>query len=257
MIRSLVEWPFVFLLLFVSALCAIVGLGAGHLTKRLPQRGEDLPSGVGELFGIVGAAFGIILAFIIFVQWNSNDKMDSTINTETGALASILRYTDDFDPSGMVKHAVYEYRDVIVNDEIPALRAGHIDEAWQKGGKALSELVDTVQGITPPGASQTFYDLAAGHIDTLTATHRERIELSQSDLSIPMWWFVILSTILVLFFVALIRPADSIGAVLMLSAVAVFFGLTIALIISLNYPLNGPVSVSLEPYFRGILTTAG
>jgi len=257
MVRSLVEWPFVLLLTFVSALCVCVVLGAGHLTKRLPQRGEDLPSGVGELFGIVGAAFGIILAFIIFVQWNANDKMDSTINTETGAMAAILRYTDDFDPSGMVKHAMYTYRDVIVNVEIPALRAGHIDEAWQKGGKALTELVNTVEGVTPPGSNQTFYDLAAGHIDTLTTTHRERIELSQSDLSVPMWWFVILSTILVLFFVALIRPADSFGAILMLASVAVFFGLTIALIVSLNYPLNGPVSVSLDPYFRGILSVAG
>ena len=72
-----------------------------------------------------------------------------------------------------------------------------------------------------------------------------------------MWWFVILSTVLVMFFIALIRPADSIGAVLMLLSVAVFFGLTIALIVSLNYPLNGPVSVSLEPYFRGALANAG
>ena len=257
MVRSLVEWPFLLSLLSISAACAAFALGAGHFTKRLPQRGEHLPSGVGELFGIVGAAFGIILAFIIFVQWNSNDRMETTINTETGAMAAILRYTDDFDPSGMVAHAVYTYRDVIVNEEIPALRDGRIDEVWKTGGAALTELVNTVEGIRPPGSSQTFYDLAAGHLDTLTQTHRERIELSQSNLSRPMWWFVILSTLLVLFFVALIRPADSFGAVLMLSAVSVFFGLTIALIVSLNYPLNGPVAVSIEPYFRGILAAAG
>lgn len=257
MVRTLVEWPFLLLLLAISALCVLFALAAGHFTKRLPQKGEHLPSGVGELFGIVGAAFGIILAFIIFVQWNSNDRMDTTINTETGAMSAILRYTDDFDPSGMVAHAVWTYRDVIVNEEIPMLREGRIDEAWRRGGEALAELVNTVEGITPPGSSQTFYDLAAGHLDTLTQTHRERIELSQSDLSIPMWWFVILSTLLVLFFVALIRPADSAGAVLMLSAVSIFFGLTIALIVSLNYPLNGPVSVSLDSYFRGVLTTAG
>lgn len=257
MIRSLVEWPFLLLLLTIAALCALFALTAGHFTKKLPQRGEDLPSGVGELFGIVGAAFGIILAFIIFVQWNANDRMDSTINTETGAMAAILRYTDDFDPSGMVKHAVLTYRDVIVNEEIPALREGRIDDAWKAGGKSLTELVNTIEGVIPPGSSQTFYDLAAGHADTLTATHRERIELSQSDLSAPMWWFVILSTVLVMFFIALIRPADSVGAVLMLLSVAVFFGLTIALIVSLNYPLNGPVSVSLEPYFRGMLANAG
>lgn len=257
MVRTLVEWPFLVLLLSVSALCVLFALGAGHFTKRLPQKGEHLPSGVGELFGIVGAAFGIILAFIIFVQWNSNDRMDSTINTETSALAAILRYTDDFDPSGMAAHAVSTYRDVIVNEEIPMLREGRIDEAWRRGGEALTELVNTIEGITPPSSSQTFYDLAADHLDTLTHTHRERIELSQSNLSIPMWWFVILSTLLVLFFVALIRPADSAGALLMLSAVSIFFGLVIALIVSLNYPLNGPVSVSLDSYFRGMLSAAG
>lgn len=253
MVRSLVEWPFLLLLVVVCASCGVVVLVAGRVARRVPQHGPDLPSGVGELFGIIGAAFGIILAFIIFVQWSANDKIEATIDTETGALASILRYTDAFDPSGLVNHAVFSYRDTVMKVEIPALRAGHIDEAWSTGGKALDELVTTMQGVIPPSASQSFYDLALGHLDTLTEARRARIELSQSDLSVALWWFVIASTIIVLFFVALIRPADSIASILMLSAVAVFFGLTLSLIVSLNYPLNGPLSVSLHPFYTGKL----
>lgn len=253
MVRALVEWHFWLLFVVVCVVSLGFTLTAGRLACRIPQSGETLPGGVGELFGIIGAAFGIILAFIIFVQWSATDHMSSAIEAETASLASILRYTDTFDPSGLINRAVLDYRDVIVDVEIPALRRGDLDSAWKAGAEELDNLVSLMEGIAPPSGSQAFYDKAVDHVDSLTSTRRDRVEISQTDLSLALWSFVVISTLIVLLFVALIRPADSLAAVLMLSAVAVFVGLTLSLVISLNYPLNGPLSVSLDPYFTGKL----
>jgi hypothetical protein len=257
MVKTLVEWPFPLLVLVFCCGSSAALFGLGYVFRRLPKHSVHLPNLERELFALVGAAFGIILAFIIFVQWSENDKMRSTINTETGAMAAMLRYTEDFDTTGEVKDAVYAYRDVIVKVAVPALKDGRVDDAWSEGGAGLSTLVRALQKIEPTNETQTFYDLAAANVDTLTTTHRDRIELSQSDLSVPMWSFVILYTLLMLALVALIQPADSPSAVLLLCSVAIFFGLTLSLIVTLNFPFNGTITASLEPYYRGILGQVG
>ena len=257
MVKTLVEWPFAVLLVAMCALCAALLFGTGWAVKRFLSDRVSLPTLERELFALIGAAFGIILAFVIFVQWTDNDRMKSIVENETGAMAAVLRYSEGFDPSGDLDEAVLAYRDLVVNVAIPALKDGRADDAWNVGGAGLTLLIRTFDKIDPAEENQTFYDLAAGHIDALTTTHRERIEVSQSDLSPPMWWFVILFSVLMLVLVALIQPPDSLGAILLLGSVVAFFGLTLTLIVSLNYPLNGTFATSIEPYFRGVLGNSG
>lgn len=257
MVKTLVEWPFSVLLVAMCAVCAVLLFGTGWLLQRFLSERVSLPTLERELFALIGAAFGIVLAFVIFVQWTDNDRMKSIVDTETGAMAAVLRYSESFDTAGEMDEAVLAYRDLVVNVSVPALKDGRVEDAWNIGGAGLTLLIRTFDQIEPTEANQTFYELAAGHIDTLTTTHRERIEVSQSDLSPPMWWFVILFSVLMLVLVALIQPPDSLGAILLLGSVVAFFGLTLTLIVSLNYPLNGTFTASIEPYFRGVLGNSG
>lgn len=253
MVKTLVEWPLGLLLAVMCTACAVLLFGLGWVFARIPRHHVNLPTLERELFALIGAAFGIILAFVIFVQWTDNDKMKSIIESETGSMAAILRYSEGFDANGEVRNAVLAYRDTVVNVAIPALEDGRVDDAWSVGGAGLTVLIRAFDAIEPNDSSQTFYEMSAQHLDTLTQTHRERIEVSQSDLSAPMWWFILLFSALMLVLVAMIQPADSVDAFLLLCSVVAFFGLTLTLVVSLNYPLNGTFTASTEPYFRGVL----
>ena len=143
MVKTLVEWPFSVLLVAMCAVCAVLLFGTGWVFQRFLSERVSLPTLERELFALIGAAFGIILAFVIFVQWTDNDRMKSIVDTETGAMAAVLRYSESFDTVGEMDEAVLAYRDLVVNVSVPALKDGRVEDAWNIGGAGLTLLIRT------------------------------------------------------------------------------------------------------------------
>ena len=71
------------------------------------------------MLGVVGALFGLLLAFVIVIGYQNLLDADANVSQEADALAAIVRDSEAFPSPGgaSVRHAVGAYVQVVVNDE--------------------------------------------------------------------------------------------------------------------------------------------
>ena len=117
--------PVTLIIMFVA-----VGLTLGvtwfavWLTRRIvPATRDGFHAEVSApMLGVVGAVFGLLLAFVIVIAYQNFLEASGNVNRESGPLASILRDSAAFpEPGGSnVRRAVGTYVQSVVTNECPA-----------------------------------------------------------------------------------------------------------------------------------------
>ena len=131
--------------LVLVAVVLIVGavLGGVWLIRRVvPATRDGFDAEVSsQLLGVVAALFGLILAFVIVIEFQNFDSAQGNVGQEADSLAAITRDSRAFPAAegGRVRRAVGTYVRAVVGNEWPEMRDGHESAA----------AVSAIDGIYP------------------------------------------------------------------------------------------------------------
>jgi hypothetical protein len=207
---------------------------------------------------ILGAAlFGLLLAFVVVIQYQNFGDAQSSVSQEANALAAIVRDDDALPQPGAdrLRQAVGDYIGAVVVDEWPRMRSGKdSDRAWA----AVSEIYRELQAIQPrPGREAAFYDDAVRQLTEALGARRTRLDAAKTELPPIIAALLIVGSVVILGYAALVGSRSpwfhAIGA----GAIAIIIGFSLVVLLDLSYPFAGTFSITPEPFHTGILAQFG
>lgn len=224
--------------------------------ERLKQNHEV----AGFTFGVIGAFYGLLLAFVIVAAWERFDRADEMVQTEAMSLVSLYRISKGF-PQPLqhnLQQALRNYAVRAINVEWPAM-ARYIRGETENPGKADNPITylalwALIGSYNPPDTRQTL--LVDKSYDQLQQLGEDRaLRYMYSNDAFPsVVWLVIYAGLFITIGFSYFFGLDTFPSqALMCGIFSSLLGLTILAILELAHPYQGSVVISDAP-FRFALT---
>ncbi|MFB6809119.1 DUF4239 domain-containing protein [Streptomyces sp. NPDC056387] len=241
--------------LLVGGFVALAAGGSVAARRRFPHlaRGEHNEM-VGVALGMFGAIYGIILAFVVVTLWTQLENTETVVATEATDLALVVRSAEAFPPAERagVERAVGDYVHAVVEVQWPRMRDGR--PSYDATAEQTHGLYRALQSYEPSGTrSQTFYEEAVGRINDVAAQRRARISMAETSLPVLLQVLVYGGALVILPLTFLFGLRSLKMQLLFVSAVAGLIGFSLLLVMALDRPFAGDLSVSPAPYKEAAL----
>jgi hypothetical protein len=202
----------------------------------------------GFSIAIISLVYTVLLAFIAVATWEAFASADALVQEEAGYIGNLHRDTRGFpDAVGQpMRKALEEYAETVIHQEWPMQQQGRLPSA---GWKPLYDLQGTLVGYQPETRGQAVVE--AEFLRTLNELYRvreARLTAAASHIPTVIWWIILFGGLLTVAFTYLFG-FESFGLHLtMTSAVATSLALVVVLIVALDWPFRGAISVTPEAY---------
>jgi hypothetical protein len=242
------------LLLIVGSLVGLVLLGVWLVRRLVPSTREGFDAEVSsQILGVVATIFGLLLAFVVVLTFQSYGDAGTNARQEADSLAQIVRDTRVLPPADRepIDSAVGAYVRAVVNDEWPQLRDGADSQlAWN----AADRIYRAMQAAKPATPSETaFYDDAVGRLNDALAARRSRIANAAGGLSAPIVGLVLLGTFVLLGYATFVGSRSAAFHAAGAGVIAVVVGFSLVVLLTYNYPFSGSLSIDPTPFQSGVL----
>jgi hypothetical protein len=200
------------------------------------------------IFGVVGTAFAVVLAFVTLISFQTFNHAKAAGNEEAVALVDLARTAQFYPPEqrGRLRGALICYARAVAFDEWPLLTDGRRSAVVERWVASLRDGYAALATRTPKQRA------AFSHLLDVTRARgearRERLGAATPFVPTPVWAVLLLGGLVTIMFVALFadrrEPAAIQVALIMSVAVMVVAGLL--LVRFLDHPYGG-TSGSIEP----------
>jgi hypothetical protein len=197
---------------------------------------------------VLATMYAILIAFVIVDEYTQLRSAQSEISDKAAALSTLFENSRAFPtPEGdLVRAKTLAYARAFTAVTVPHLGNEATPDA--RTDRAVEDLFHAVQGIEPTSQSQrSAYNAMLSSLDSVVHTRSALVSAARS--TVPETLIVILFVI-GLTVMAVAAPLDTRhhrSHVLLLSALALVVSMTIALVVTLDYPFNGIIRVSDAP----------
>lgn len=241
--------------LLVGGFVALAIGGSVAARRRFPHLADgDHNEMVGVALGMFGAIYGIILAFVVVTLWTQLENTQTIVATEATDLALVVRSAEVFPPAerARVDKAVGEYVHAVVEIQWPLMREGR--PSYEATAEQTHALYTALQSFEPSGPrSETFYAEAAGRLNDVAAQRRARVTMAETSLP-PLLQVLVYGGAFVILPLTFLFGLRSLKMqLLFVSAVAGLIGFSLLLVVALDRPFAGELSVSPAPYKEAAL----
>lgn len=206
----------------------------------------------GFMIAVLGAIYSVMLAFMIMIVYDEFKEGRNTMSNETTSIIELYRFSEGFSVPfcEKIRKSLIEYADSVVVDEWPCMEHG-MESA--KTVAAMNTIWKVYLQYNPADSRESvLYTQSIALLDDLRSARQNRV-LSSKTLIPGIMWFVLISgamiTVIFSFFFGSPNLKAQIG---MTALLAVTIALFLLLLVQLDNPFFGPVSVDNE-LFRGIL----
>ena len=221
---------------------------------QVRQRHNDVASAI---FNRAGAIHGIILAFVVIVLWQQYDKSYEDAlkeGTEARELHRDLSLYPNQDQVQDALQSLAKFSHLVVADEYPALKQMKTSPVTEQAMNALWINILRINPQTPQ--EQILYSKIIRTLESLSKLRGQRLIQMESNLP-PLIWGALMVGSLVTILFSIIFGAEKLWLhALLASMFAVIIATTYFLIIELNYPFMGGISVEPTSY-KAMLETIG
>jgi hypothetical protein len=238
----------------VQILFVIVVFGGGsvaglYLVRRLVpldrlQKNHDV---AGVTFGVLGAFYGLVLAFVIVAAWQRFNQANEGALQEATALESLYKLGAAF-PEPMhtqLDSAVLEYSRRVIEKEWPAMA----DNTFEGGRVGTHNLWATVLEYHPTdGREQMLVGKSVDELNLISEARSQRFFYYGDDLPSVVWTVIYLGCLMTIGFSYFFGSNVFRAQVLMCGFFSLLLGMTILAILELAHPYQGTVTVSDAPY---------
>jgi len=203
----------------------------------------------GFTFGVIGAFYGLLLAFVIVAAWERFDRADEKVQGEAIALASLYRLSKGFPQpvQAEFQRVIRAYAQDCIDLEWPIME-GQIHGQADNPTGALG-LWGVVANYAPQTARQTL--LADKSYDQLQTLSEDRaLRFMYGTESFPsVVWLVIYAGLFITIGFSYFFGLETFGSQALMCAIfSSLLGLTILAILELSHPYQGSVVVSDGPF---------
>jgi hypothetical protein len=239
------------------AVCAVIiglsliGLRFFHGLVPWHKREEDT-SMVGLSYALCGGLYAVMLAFVAVGVFETMDRTAAVASEEANSLGGLT-----FDSPGLppelavhVREDVSKYIDIVTKKEWPSQRAydmrpGNFEAGWAQVREISLDLA-TFEPATQGQA--TVKAEMEGVINELFAARRTRLLAANQHLPTAVWQMLVFGLVLVATYVYLFGPHSYKIHMAVTTLTMLSIGFVFTLVIALDYPFRGDVSVDSEAY---------
>jgi hypothetical protein len=202
----------------------------------------------GFTIAIISVVYAVLLAFIAVATWEAFAEAERIVQEEAGYIGNLYRDTDGL-PEAIgvsMRTTLKQYTDAVIDQEWSVQQKGQIPEA---GWEPLHRLHRQLVAFQPSTRGEEVIE--AEFLRTLNELYKAReTRLTAAAGHVPtvIWWIIFISGALTTGFTYLFGFRNFLMHLAMTSAVAASLALVVVLIVALDWPFRGEVSVSADAY---------
>ena len=247
-ILHLPPWLFGMVVVGVFIIVAISGLaGFNWIIRKRIHLTEAMNNDIIFFASAISVFYSLIVGLIAVGVWRTYTEAQNIVSEEATAIGCFYRdITGYAEPTrSQLQHEVRAYTDFLINVAWPKQIRG---EATDEATRMLTQLEQDLVAFEPQTAGQQIlHAQAMGQYNDIAGLRRKRLHLIQAGLPSVMWSVVLLGAALVTSVTYLLRVHPTIQFVLT-ACLAMFIGLVVFVIASLDRPLSGPLAIDSKPY---------
>jgi Protein of unknown function (DUF4239) len=201
----------------------------------------------GVTFGVLGAFYGLVLAFVIVAAWERFNNANADALNEATALESLYKLGAAFSEPmrSQLDSAIVEYSHHVIEKEWPQMA----DNAFQGGKVGAHELWAIVLAYRPADSrEQMLQDKAIDQLNLVSQARAQRFDYYEQDLPSVVWTVIYLGCLMTIGFSYFFGSNIFRAQVLMCGFFSILLGLTILAILELAHPYQGTVTISDQPF---------
>jgi uncharacterized protein YacL len=238
-------WGSILVVLFTTVAC--VGLLIFHrlVHVNLRRAHNDL---AGFTIAIISVLYAVLLAFIAIATWESFSKASDIVENESDYAGGMYLDTAGLpDPKGQeIRDALAKYVSVVIDVEWPIQRQGVTpDQGW----KPLRDLATAIATIHPQTSGESVIEAELLKTWNLLYDARSaRLSAVQGHIPSVIWAIVFFGAAITTAYTYLFGFENFGMHMAMTATVAATLALVIVMIIALDWPFRGQISVSADPF---------
>jgi hypothetical protein len=245
-IPLVIAGPAIILLLCLFAVGGLIVVRR-RLLPRLRIGAEDAELN-GSIVHAVMVLYGLAVALIMVSVWETYSSVEKTVSEEASSMATLYRDVSSYPEPirGELQKELRDYTDYVIHGAWPLQRRGLVPAA---GVKHVDRFQGVLDKFEPASDGQKIL-----HAETLRAfnemirSRRLRLDAVETGLPAVMWIVIIVGAFISLstFFFFKVEDARLHG--ILASLLAIFMGLAIFLILSLDRPFRGDLGITPRAY---------
>jgi hypothetical protein len=244
-------WTVAALVCGALMLVPICGLFFFHRMVDWHSREKDT-SMVGLSYALVGGIYAVVLAFVAVGVYQTMDKGAAIASEEANSLSAIA-----FDSAGLpaelgvkVRSDVDKYIDIVTKKEWPTQQAYKMEEKnFEEGWTQIRQMNQDISTFEPVNLGQTTVKADMIRVvNEMFSARRARLLAANAHLPDAVWQMLVFGLVLVVFYVYLFGPHSFKVHMTVMAMTMLSIGLVFTLVIALDYPFRGELSVSDEAF---------
>ena len=245
-IYDLPLWALCALVLAVTVLYAVAAVLA---MRRLRWRLDaDDNATAAALHAFIGVLYAVALGLLVVSAQDDNSDVEKAVSDEANAVGNLYRVTAGLEPASRVRlrTETAEYVRLVVTDEWPATQHARPSQpTW----RAMDRLSGDVYTFVPSTAQEErVYPQLVGEMEEVLDARRERLYLGQQGVGAVTWTIIVIGGMITIGFAAFFRMGSVRAHLLLTGLAAAMFGLMLFLLLAMDHPLWGRVSIEPGPF---------
>lgn len=249
---------YVFVIISI-AVCLSFAFGFYYLAQKYLKKIKLTHTGIiYTTFPIFATFTGILLAFTIIVLWQTLLAAQNSVQEERDALAQIVIYSEVLpkEEQRVIRQSIKNYTYLLIQEEWPMMQQGTYSMAAYY---AIHNIIHAIARYEPKTQKeQIFYQMIVSLYGKAYDARRDRLHDVQSIIPPAFFAILMISLFLLIMIVCIINNENDTQKIehkINIFLTCVIVGLSIPLVIDLDYPFAGDISVSSHPFTEGVLGT--
>jgi hypothetical protein len=193
--------------------------------------------------------YAVLLAFITIAAWEALSKATDITVAEASHVEALYldaEGLDDRNVAEAMRAALRRYLHAVVEQEWPVQQAGGISDA---AAPSLRQVRKTLASFKPatPGDTMVMQEMFR-YLNELNNIRRARLEAAAGHIPESVWSVIIVLGIVTIGFTTLAGMRSGRVHVRPLAGFTATIVMVVALIVQLDYPFRGEISVSVQPF---------
>ena len=252
----LLNYPaFVLALVSVGGSIAIVLIATWLVRKKFPEGVHTANNEVaGFIFSAVALIYGVLLAFVVVVVWQSYDHAHTIVEQKANAIIDTYRFSWELPPpfDAELRGSIEAYTTSLVQDDWPAMKTANGSLASEEKLEAIWNVHRTLNTAqNTPNASPENLFATLSNIE-----NQRRLRLNENNIELPgtLWVLLLIGALLTMSFTLFFRSPNARAHYLMVALMSGIIAFVLFLIMELDDPFIGEITITPEPFIQALST---
>ncbi|MFE0024942.1 DUF4239 domain-containing protein [Amycolatopsis sp. NPDC059021] len=190
-----------------------------------------------------GLFYGLLLGLIAAAAYTTFSEAQATADKEASTVAALYRDASAYPEPvrSVLRGQLEEYVDYVIDEAWPQQRRGQVPTGGIEKATAILNTLATFQPANPGQAA--FHSETLRQYNNFVEARRARLTAVTAGLPPSLWWVLIIGALINLVLMSMLGVRRLLAHLLVAGLFAIFVGMMLFLIVSLDNPFLGHYSV--------------